>query len=128
MIKNCWRYGISMSQMITDMFPAHFVVITIWSFPHSWFITGFVTTTAATSGAGTANPSGAPEITLVFSRFHVARSLVFCVVFSRSLFVFFISTGGVHKLHERNKIYNVTQTSAWCTENVALLARTRGYS
>ena len=35
------RYGISVSQMTTDMFP--FVVITIWSFPHSLVITGLVT-------------------------------------------------------------------------------------
>ena len=33
------RYEASVSQMTTDML---FVVITIRSFPHSWFITGFV--------------------------------------------------------------------------------------
>ena len=30
------RYGISVSQMTTDMFPS-------WSFPHSWLVIGFVT-------------------------------------------------------------------------------------
>jgi len=35
----------------------------------------------ATSGAGIAYPSGAPEFTPVFSRVHVTRSLVLCVCF-----------------------------------------------
>ena len=35
----------------------------------------------ATSGAGTACPSGAPEFTPVFSGVRVARSLVLCVYF-----------------------------------------------
>ena len=43
--------------------------------------------TAATCGAGTAYSSGAPELTPSFSGVRVARSLVFCVVFRRSLFV-----------------------------------------
>jgi hypothetical protein len=41
-------------------------ITTSRSFPHSWLITGFVTrfnTTGATSEAGTANPSRAPEFT-----------------------------------------------------------------
>jgi hypothetical protein len=41
-----------------------------------------------TSGTGTANPS-AYEFTIVFNRVRVGRSLVFCVVFYRSLFVLF---------------------------------------
>ena len=40
-------------------------------------------TTGATSEAGTAYPSGAPEFIPVFSDARVARSLVFCVVFCR---------------------------------------------
>ena len=36
--------------------------------------------TGATSGAGTAYPSGAPEFTPVFSGILVTRSLVFCVM------------------------------------------------
>ena len=44
-------------------------------------------TTGVTSGARTAYPSEAPEFTPGFSGVRVARSLVFCVVFCRSLFV-----------------------------------------
>ena len=62
-----------------------------WSFPHSWLITGFVT------GATPQVPLVYQELLtlpehlcspLVFSGVHVAQSLVFCVVFCRSLFVF----------------------------------------
>ena len=42
--------------------------------------------TGVTCGAGTAYPSRAPEFTPSFE-VHVARSLVFCVMFCRSLFV-----------------------------------------
>jgi hypothetical protein len=41
--------------------------------------------TSATSGAGTSYPSGAHEFTLIFSGIRVSRSLVFSVMFSRSL-------------------------------------------
>jgi hypothetical protein len=44
-------------------------------------------TTGVTCGAGTANHSGTPEFTPGFSESRVAQSLVFCVVFGRSLFV-----------------------------------------
>jgi hypothetical protein len=45
-------------------------------------------TSDATSGAGTANLSRAPEFTLVFLRIvSLGKSFVFCVVFCRSLFV-----------------------------------------
>jgi len=44
-------------------------------------------TTGVTNGAGTANPSGAPEFTHVFSGVRHARSLVSFVMFCRSLFV-----------------------------------------
>jgi hypothetical protein len=43
-------------------------------------------TTGATSGAGTAYSSTAPEFTPVFSRVRVTRSVVLCVMFCRSLF------------------------------------------
>jgi hypothetical protein len=43
--------------------------------------------TDATSGAGKSNPSGGPEITPISSEVLVAQSIVFCVVFCRSLFV-----------------------------------------
>jgi hypothetical protein len=41
----------------------------------------YINTTGATSGAGTAYPSGAPEFTPVFSGVRVTRSLVSCVCF-----------------------------------------------
>ena len=41
-----------------------------------------------TCEAGTANPSGTHEFTLVFSGVRVTRFLVLCVVFCRSLFFF----------------------------------------
>ena len=37
----------------------------------------------ATSGAGTDNPSGAPEFTSVIYGIRVIQSIVFCVVFCR---------------------------------------------
>ena len=46
-------------------------------------------TKVATSGTSTSYPSGAPEFTPVSSEVHVARSLVFCVVFCGSLFDLF---------------------------------------
>ena len=45
------------------------------------FIMGF------SNGAETVYPSGAHEFIIIFSKVHVARSLVFCVVFCRLLFV-----------------------------------------
>ena len=44
-------------------------------------------TAGAISGAGTSYASGAPAFTPVFSGVRVARSLVLCAVFCRSLFV-----------------------------------------
>ena len=44
-------------------------------------------TTGATSGTGTVFSSGTHEFTPVFSRVHVTRSLVLCVMLCRSLFV-----------------------------------------
>ena len=44
-------------------------------------------TTWVTSGAGTANPSGAPEFFPGYLWVRVAKSLVLGVVFCRSLFV-----------------------------------------
>ena len=46
--------------------------------------------TCITSGAGHAYPSGAAEFTPVFSGIRVSRSLVFCVVFCRSMFLSFV--------------------------------------
>jgi hypothetical protein len=47
-------------------------------------------TTGNTSGTGTADQSGAPEFTPVCSGVRVARSLVFCVMFCRSLFILYL--------------------------------------
>ena len=47
----------------------------------------------ATCGAGIAYPVGAPAFTphhLVFSEVRIARYYIFCVMFSRSLFVLFL--------------------------------------
>jgi len=46
------------------------------------------TMTSATSRAETAYSSGAPEFTPVFSKCSVFQSLIFCVVFCPSLFIF----------------------------------------
>ena len=45
--------------------------------------------TGATHGPGTAYPSEATEFTPIFSWVRVIRSLDFCVLFCRSLFVLF---------------------------------------
>ena len=47
-------------------------------------------TMGVTRGEETAYPSGAPEFTPILSGVHVSRSLVFCVVFCRSLFVLLV--------------------------------------
>ena len=47
-------------------------------------------TTGATCETGTTYPSGVSEFTIVFLGVRVARFLVFCVMFCRSLFVFFL--------------------------------------
>ena len=47
-------------------------------------------TMGVTRGAETAYPFGAPEFTPILSGVHVSRSLVFCVVFCRSLFVLLV--------------------------------------
>ena len=71
-------------------------VLTILFYPHSWLIYNRVfnksNTTGVTCGWGSPYPSGAPEFTPAFSGVRVTRSLVFCVVFCRSLFVLFLLT------------------------------------
>ena len=61
------------------------VVMTIRFFPHSWLIIGFVTRHYAEQEMLTLPEHTSPPS--VFSGFRVARSLVFCVMFCRSLFV-----------------------------------------
>ena len=78
------RYGISgidkfhLSQTLPSSFPIHHQVC------------NYSNTTGATSGEGTAYPSGATEFTPVFSGVLVTRSLVFYVLFLRLFFVLFV--------------------------------------
>jgi hypothetical protein len=57
------RYGISMSQITTDIFHCrkHFPVLS--SSMAYYQVCNYINTTGATSGAGTAYPSGVPEFT-----------------------------------------------------------------
>ena len=64
------------------------------SFPHSWLITGFVTRVARRMSLVEQEPLTLQEHLSsppVFSGVRVTRSLVFCVMFFRSLFVLFLS-------------------------------------
>jgi len=65
-------------------------IYVFWSptrFPYQMMFVSFNSnTTGATCGAGTVKPFGL-EFTLGFSVVRVTRSLLFCVVFCRSLFV-----------------------------------------
>ena len=63
------------------------VVVTIQSFPliTSGRTFNKINTMGANRRAGTAQPSGVSEFTPVFRVVHVVQSLVFCVVFCRSL-------------------------------------------
>ena len=62
-----------------------FVVITIMSFPHSWLIIGFVTRHAPRLEQELLTPADHMSLVPVFSGVRIARALVFCVVFCRSL-------------------------------------------
>jgi hypothetical protein len=79
-----------LSQMTMDML---FVVITVWAFPHSWLVTRFVIRITWWG------PHVEQELLTFlehlsspwfFSGVCVTRSLVFCVMFCRSLFVLFL--------------------------------------
>ena len=66
------------------------VISTYRSFPHSWHITGFVSRLTRRVSLVKQELPTLPEhlsSTSVFSRVRVTRSLVFCVMFCRSLFV-----------------------------------------
>jgi len=51
-----------------------------------------INTTGVICGAGSVHPSGTHEFIPGFSRVCVARALVFCVMFCRTLFVLFLLT------------------------------------
>jgi hypothetical protein len=62
----------------------------LFSFTTYYRLCNYITTTGATSGAGTAYPAGAPEFTPGFSGVRVTRSLVLYVYFvDRCLSFFF---------------------------------------
>ena len=106
------RYGISVSQMTTDMFPS-------WSFPHSWLVIGFVTRlTRRVSLVEQELPTLLEHLSLppVSSGVHVTRSLVVyvcfvdrclsfctlsfdhCVLCSSSIYRFWLPPFGIFKL------------------------------
>jgi hypothetical protein len=106
--------------MKTDNVP--FVLITVWSFPHSWiivFVLCFFSSSCVpyvasfselsffdplrysltfiyhrvcikSNTTGATCETGTTEFTIVFLGVRVARFLVFCVMFCRSLFVLFL--------------------------------------
>jgi hypothetical protein len=77
------RYGISVSQMTTATFRLSY-------FPHSWLITRFVTRVirrVPRVEQELLTLVGTPAFIPDFSGIRVARCLVFCVMFCRSLFV-----------------------------------------
>ena len=70
-----------------------FIVITTWSFLHLWIFFGFVTRVTRVPYVEQElliNSSGAHEFTPFLSGLRVARSLYFCIVFCRLLFIFFL--------------------------------------
>ena len=94
------RYGTSVSQMITDMF--HFPVIFFMTYHRACNQSN---TTGATSGAGIAYSSGAPEFT----------SLVLCVMFCRSLFIllsFFLVATVLPVLRFTDSYYHVVSPNS----------------
>ena len=71
------------------------LVNTSCCFPHSWHITGFVTRVTRRVPLVEQELLNIPEHLRsppVFGQVYVARSLVFCVVFCRSLFILFLLT------------------------------------
>jgi hypothetical protein len=81
------RFEISLSHTTTCV---RLVVSTSWSFTHSWHVTGFVTRVARRMPLVEQELPTIPEhlsSPLIFSGFRVSRSVFFCVLFCRSLFV-----------------------------------------
>ena len=62
-------------------------IVTIRSFPHPWLITGLVTRRLPQMNQELLTLQEYPSTPPVFSRVRVVRSLVFCVMFCRSLLV-----------------------------------------
>jgi len=76
-------YGISLSQMTTDMF--HLSLALPGPFLR---VCNYINTSCATSGAGTAHPFGAPEFTPGFSWSSCYSIFSFICMFCRTLFIF----------------------------------------
>jgi hypothetical protein len=104
------------------------VVSTSWSFPHSWLITGFVARVTRRVELELTTLPEHMRTHPVFVGVCVARSLVFCVVFGRSIFVLFLLTIMlsvlrftdynyhfgifIHKVYQLNKHqYNIIKVS-----------------
>ena len=88
----------TMTWLTITLYLCHILQICSVCRNHNLVLSSFVTyhqvcdkssVTGTTCGARTAYPLRAPEFTPAFSGVCVARSLVFCVVFRRSLFVLF---------------------------------------
>jgi len=77
-------YGVYVLQMTAC--GKHFPVLSSFMTPHRDY--NLSNTTGAISGVGITCPSGAPEFTRILSVVRVTRSLLFCAIFCRWLFVF----------------------------------------
>ena len=85
-----YRISVSLTYLTNDHGFVPFVIITILSFPHSWLILGFVTRVTRRVALVEQELLTLPEYLrspAVISRGHVVQSLVFSVVFCRSLCV-----------------------------------------
>ena len=82
------RYAISVSQWspICSICRKHFRVLSVFT-PY-YRVCNYINTTGATSGAGSAGPSGAPEFTPVISGIRVTRTLASYVCFVDGCFSF----------------------------------------
>ena len=75
--------------IIIDHGHVPFVVITIWSPFITYYQVYLNSAMGATNGTGTAYQSGAHEFSPMLRGVRVGQFLVFCVVYCKSLFVFF---------------------------------------
>ena len=72
------------------MFDSSLLSFVLSEVQHMVLVSFYSNTTSVTRGVGTANHSGAPQFTSDFSGVCVIRSLVFSVMYCRSLFVLFL--------------------------------------
>ena len=103
-----WTLNYQSSCVTDDHAHVPFVVITMWSFPQSLFITGFVIRVKRRVPHVEQKLLNLPEHLIapaVFSIDHVARFLVYCAMFCRSLAVCLCSF--VHCLVFSSLIYSL---------------------